>query len=264
MPRWWRRQRAEDESGPQRTAGGSGAQMANAVWADDAAPAAGQRHHGEPPGPGPRPQAPSETGPLSSVADKVQAVLEAAEDTAEAIRREAKYDATRVAEERRRQRVAASELDHLSRLAESLSVQAEAVKRQCAVLHGLLPVADEGSSPPPSEPPPAAAGLDASTAPAAEAPDRPKPPAKASGAGPDTQPGPDSRARPPHQPAAEPDTNGDALDPSTQQRVKAYRMKLAGADREEIESFLEQAGVDEPLRIVDEIYGERSDPRSGD
>ncbi len=37
-------------------------------------------------------------------------------------------------------------------------------------------------------------------------------------------------------------------------------MKLAGAEREEVESFLEEAGVEDPLRMAADIYGERSDP----
>lgn len=75
---------------------------------------------------------------MASVADKIHTILEAAEATAAAIRHEAEADAERAARERRRREDARDELSHLSRLADALSVQAEAVSRQCDIVARVL------------------------------------------------------------------------------------------------------------------------------
>ena len=241
MPKWWRRKRAAHERDAADHA------------ATEAAPEA------KPPNDlsGSPDATPGPDAPLSSVADKVQEVLTAAEQTAAAIRREASADAARVADERRRQRQAAAELDHLSGLADAMAVQAESVKRQCAVLYGLLaPDARESpaeSSEARSDPPSPASPHDASPPPGDASASRQTP----------ESPG-DESPSPPELPADEDagpprPRNGEAGDPAAQHRVKAYRMRLAGAERREIESFLDRTGVDEPARMAAEIFGQPPD-----
>ncbi len=107
-----------------------------------------------------RPGAASSTGAvagsttaMASVADKIHTILEAAEATAAAIRQEAEADAERAARERRRRDDARDELSHLSRLADALSVQAEAVSRQCDIVGRVLlpPEDDAGAGADPAE-----------------------------------------------------------------------------------------------------------------
>ncbi len=160
------------------------------------------------------------SGELSELATKVQHLLESAEAAAAAIRREAELDAERLGEERERQQLARQEIRHLLRLADSLSVQAEMVQRQCGVLEGLLePHASE------EEPPEAARPADE---PGTEPEVR------------DLRPGRAKQIEPP--PAV------------GRERVEAYRMKLAGAPREEVEQYLERAKVPDPRGVTAEIF----------
>lgn len=200
-------------------------------------------------GPGPdAEEADDGSADLSSLADKVQAVLVAAESTAERIRRDAEADSARVAEERARQRHAARELIHLERLADSLSVQAESVKRQCAVVRELLP-AVENEAAEPSTVPDGAIDVPESDEPGGEPRVRDLRGEAEAAAGREGVP-------------VDPQDNGREFPHISRERVEAYRMKLAGACRTDVEAYLAAAGVVEASDIAAELFDPLAPARS--
>lgn len=185
------------------------------------------------PGPEPPPNrssdpddGPSGAGIAADLGDTVQSLLEAAETAAAAIRREAGLDAERITEERRRYARARGESRHLLRLADSLSLQAEMVQRQCVALEALLEPFDDELSDSIDSP------LDDSPAIKAEAA---------------------ARAR---------NLRDERRGRSgfSREREEAHRMKLAGAGRTEVETYLRQAGASDPARVADEVF---APPRPG-
>ncbi|MGI8585147.1 MAG: hypothetical protein ACR2KY_01945 [Thermoleophilaceae bacterium] len=239
---------------------------------------------------------------MASVADKIHTILEAAEATAAAIRHEAEADADRAARERRRRDDARDELSHLSRLADALSVQAEAVSRQCDIVARVLlpPEADADAAvepvergsqpvePRPAAGPERAAGHEpAGQADPAErtspvppsplpsspeggiAPGEPSASASASTSATTTDPpapSPEVQADASPARSSVSDTNargdGSSADggrlPSPW--IEAYRMRLAGAQPDEVEAHLRRNGVDDPSKVVAEVFrDERSD-----
>lgn len=151
---------AEEGRGAQGGAPPSPREAAEATREPAAPPEPGRPS--EEPGSGPshpREDDPVVVGGAADVADRVYAVLSAAEASAEAIRRKAEADWA--VEERRRAERADRELDHLSRLADALAVQAEAVKRQCAVVRRIRGSAGTGGADETSTAPTAVEGAQA-------------------------------------------------------------------------------------------------------
>jgi hypothetical protein len=224
---------------------------------------------------------------LASVADKVHGILEAAEATAAAIRREAEADATRAVEERERKRRVEKELSHLSGLADALSVHAEAVRRQCDVVAGALDLGDvaepsrsseQVSTPAGPEQPGPAGGPSR-----AEQPGRAQSPGTASAPPRDERPGdaehhdrsasttsPQERTSAPRSDPATPDSAppsraSDLRAPDSapsarlpSQWLEAYRMRLGGASRDEVEAHLRRSGAEDAGRILTEVF--RNEP----
>ena len=309
MGRWWRRRRAGSERGPASPDHG----LPGGREGGDAEQAPAPKSSAERSPPEPSDQEPTRalagsTTAMASVADRINTILEAAEATAAAIRHEAKADAERAARERRRRDEARDELSHLSRLADALSVQAEAVSRQCDIVARVLlppeddasaaaeavegsstaveatrgarpdaapesgppaasdrapgssPAAGPGSSPGPG---PAAAGETASPDPPPRAPlggpsDEPSSPATAtvsnpSPRSPETEIGtPSARSSADLRPASDGNPAGGERLPSPW--VEAYRMRLAGAEADEVEAHLRRTGADDPSKVVAEVF----------
>ena len=240
---------------------------------------------------------------MASVADKIHTILEAAEATAAAIRHEAEADADRAARERRRRDDARDELSHLSRLADALSVQAEAVSRQCDIVARVLlpPEADADAAvepvergsqpvePRPAAGPERAAGHEpAGQADPAErtspVPPSPLPSSPEGGIAPgepSASASTSTSATTTDPPAPSPEVQADASPArssvsDTNARgdgssadggrlpspwIEAYRMRFAGAQPDEVEAHLRRTGVDDPSKVVAEVFrDERPDP----
>lgn len=240
-------------------------------------------HRGDEP---PNATSPGATTALASVADRVGAILEAAEATAAAIRREAEADAARAAAERRRRQEARAEVHHLGRLADSLSVQAEALSRQCQLIVRVLLADEEPGEPPqatsahggrrsdaPAGPEPSATASASEPAESAdfrqgegraadppashgESPATPPPAANEhdAAAGTGDEPGGASLAGASH--SAADLGNGPVQGRLPAEWMEAYRMRLAGADHGEIESYLRERNVEDPERILAEVFRE--------
>jgi len=243
---------------------------------------------------------------MASVADKIHTILEAAEATAAAIRHEAEADADRAARERRRRDDARDELSHLSRLADALSVQAEAVSRQCDIVARVLlpPEADADAAvepvergsqpvePRPAAGPERAAGHEpagqadpaerTSPVPPSPLPSSPSSPEGGIAPGePSASASTSTSATTTDPPAPSPEVQADASPArssvsDTNARgdgssadggrlpspwIEAYRMRLAGAQPDEVEAHLRRTGVDDPSKVVAEVFrDERPDP----
>ncbi len=235
MPaRWRRRQTSSDEARAEATPqpAGGGADDQSQAPAESAREPAGD-------GASEESAAPAADAGLSDLADKVETLLGAAHAAAAAIRREAELDAERILKDQRRSGHVVQEIHRLSRLAETISVQAEAVRRQCAVLAELVPLGDGLTAPggevdhsrceshEPAGPPPASGDVAQSAWPRlgeSESESR--------------------RRRAPRRP-------GWLV---SRERTEAYRMKLAGASRSEVEDYLERAGVRDWREIAAEVF----------
>ena len=55
-------------------------------------------------------------------------------------------------------------------------------------------------------------------------------------------------------PADSPVPSGEADAPLPSEWLEAYRLRLAGAGRDEVEAHLRRTGAEEPDRILDEIF----------
>ncbi len=137
----------------------------------------------------------------------------------------ARTAAERIADERRRRQQARDELSHLARLADALSVQAEAVSRQCDVIARVLLPAEEAAR-------------------TADEGGRPEERTTPGGGG-----GPKGA-----QTRTEGDDSAHSADRLPSEWVEAYRMRLAGAKRGEVEGYLRRNGVEDASRVTSEVF----------
>ena len=208
---------------------------------------------------------------LSSAAEKLQQIVEAAEEAARAIQVEAEEEALRYREERRREADAlvAEHAERLKELSTSLSEHADRVRSAVLSLSAELNrAADElrGDTAPATERPPGEDGGDAS-----EGPDRPRPgwfrgqvdtrqrvPYPGTGTGPAV-----NRLA---GPAGSEDASSAAAGPDDapipdEALLRATQMAVAGRSREEIEEALRRDfALADPGAVVDDI----SRPRRGE
>ena len=174
-----------------------------------------------------------EKSSAAAAADRVRAVLEAAEQSAAELRADAAHEIEGQLERARavteRLSARAGEIERaLEQLAQTVRDELSALKADLEELRAVGEGVGEARAAPP------AAAAPAADAPAAPAPDPP------------------AEAEPSHSPAGPPAASGDGHEGA---RVIALNMALNGASREETARYLdENFELDDPEALLDEVY----------
>jgi hypothetical protein len=219
-------------------------------------------------------------GSLASATERIQLIIDAAEQAAAGIRSEAREQAQRYVQESRQEadRVSRDKISQMAELTDALVEQASRVRQRSndliaaldSAARQLAPEASENAaaaiterpSPPrdsdreePPVPPPAAPRPEAFSAPAPTPTPEQDPPPPPSPPSPPVEP----VADPPRAQAANPARPGEGLRPVTAARLLAAQMSVGGSDREEIARRLrDELGIENPEPILDEMLGGES------
>lgn len=218
--RWWRRKRAAEEAAGAEAAAESaprsddrdGRDAESGTGTDGTASEQGENRQEQADADASTGVALGDGTLAGALAERVHAVLSAAEQSAASIRRDA--ETARLEQDHRAREATEAELKHLERLAGSLVVQADAVGRQCAVVREVVtdPKPREDPDGNPSSPPAATGGVL----------------------------GPEGRGARLDRPGL---VGRTQTSPSESvQRIDVYRMRLAGASDDEVEAHLRRHG----------------------